>query len=502
VTGRGLAISANGNFAYYVNNTGTRFVVVNITNRAAPVVSGTIVNATNFGNNCFSCHVLSATRVVVSNLNRVSVCNVSVATAPTVLASVSNTNIGNNTSTLLGNYVYALNFITNNKLSTIDVTNPAAPVYIGSVSPKAAISGSQSLKQIASGFGNLVTAKYQGAQAETWDISTPSAPVVSVTEAAYSPGFTSPRNRSRLDSNTIVYGTVADTGIRRIQFANPSAPIRSTFIPPYAATSAVGGIAAIGTLVGTGSHLSRGNEVATLDYASPGSPSLLGAIVSNPGTSDIDMMVPLTNNHFLVNATNTDLVSAINVSTPASPTVSSTVSTASLGTPYADHGAASGTTGYFFRGSQIAVINAANPNAISLATTLSLPSPGASVVVIGNQLFVSMYSVTQSLRVYDITIPTAPSLVGDLPYAGGFDYMVAHPAGTHLFVLGYGPPPGYTPPRYVTLKVNAPGMPTIIGEHDVVGAPELLGVTAPATLIVGSTTDWGDISAFTVSNLS
>ena len=231
-------VAVQGNYAYVPSSGGFVLYVVNITNPTNPTVTGS-VNIGSASGSLYSC--------VVS-----------------------------------GNYCYVA---TQNKgLTVIDVTNPASPTQVyqeGGTTNKSfgvAISGT-----------TLYTTNYQTASPwtvrylKTWDVSTPTAPVLLNTYTL--PANTKPGNLS-LSGNTAYVSDINVSRIHLIDVTTPTSPnFLSTITPSGTFNADFEGVTAAPNdnylYIPSGSLTPQGGAIDLYDVSVKTSPLKLGTVYTN-----------------------------------------------------------------------------------------------------------------------------------------------------------------------------------------------------------------------------
>lgn len=173
-------IFVSGNFAYIAStDNASELQIVNISVPASPVLVGTY-NAS--GNSDANVVIVSGTTAYLANDNggahELFIINVATPASPTLIGSINLT--GNiNDLVLLGNYVYAASSDNNQELQVVNVTTPATPTLAGTLN----LSGNNDARSI-DGFGSTVVLGRVRGEFQTINVTTPATPATLGTFAA------------------------------------------------------------------------------------------------------------------------------------------------------------------------------------------------------------------------------------------------------------------------------------------------------------------------------
>lgn len=179
-----IALSADGNTAFIAQPSIDRVTVANVSNVAAPTITGSVTDATNL-DLCTGIVVITPTvlGVAVRGTNRFTTVSVSTPSAPTVLGSVSD-------ATLLleprflhkwGNTVAVLNR-SGGRITVVDVSVPATPVIKGSAvsGDSTSLVGSANsgpLIFVSAKAGYLLRADFTDPNNPSWSTKQPFQPI-------------------------------------------------------------------------------------------------------------------------------------------------------------------------------------------------------------------------------------------------------------------------------------------------------------------------------------
>lgn len=282
---------------------------------------------------------------------------------PTTTSSVNIA--GNNNGlkvALAGNYAYMIRDNGNPDFAIIDVTNPAAPVQLGSLS----LTG------------------------------TPASIVVSGNYA-------------------YVSGNGDNSELIIINIANPNTPsIAGTYNATGAANAT--GIAVVGTTVYLGRNNATTNEFSILNASNPAAPVLLGSLDLGGTANDI---VVMGNYAYVASSNDTQELQIINVSNPASPSLAGSLNLSANDDAVSIAGF--GSTVVLGRASTLYTINVTSPAAPTIIGTLALGGTVNDISLgFGNTLaFIASANTNQEFQVVDISTLSSPVLFGSINLSGG-----------------------------------------------------------------------------------
>ncbi len=126
---RNIELAASNNYAYMVGTTNGYFNVIDITNPASMTLAGSLQNTTSFGGTIYDV-VVSGTNVIVVNNNYVTMVDVSVASAPKIIDTLSVQSTARYFTKLVGNKL----FTTDSALSSSSVFDITPPLIVGTCS--------------------------------------------------------------------------------------------------------------------------------------------------------------------------------------------------------------------------------------------------------------------------------------------------------------------------------------------------------------------------------
>ncbi|WP_460590081.1 Lcl domain-containing protein [Haliea atlantica] len=296
------------------------------------------------------------------------------------MGSVSSVNLdGASDVAVAGDYAYVASY-NSEKLTVIDISNPAAPVTV--ISLASAYLGSAWMVDVAGDYAYVTG--YGSDRLTVIDISNPASPV----EVGFASLFTQPRGVS------------------------------------------ISGDYAYVTLSG---FMGSDNSVQVIDISDPANPSIVGGILS--GTLNGAFGIDTAGDYVYVAAD--DSLVVIDVSNPLSPTEVGSVSSVNLDNAY--DVAVAGEYAYVasYNSDQVTVIDISNPAApVEVASITGANLDGAgSITVAGDYAYVASRD-SDGLTVIDISNPASPIEVDaftSVNIDGAYDVAVA---GDYAYVVG------------------------------------------------------------------
>jgi hypothetical protein len=433
----------SGTIAYVAdNNSGLQ--VIDVSNPMSPTLMG-FVDTPGFARKV----AIYETTALVADDNAYVLINVSNPMSPTIiLRQLGFSTIYDVAVSASGVAYLATNWF---DLMTLDITNPASPVHLGSIDTKGtawavAASGPTALVAIRSTSG-----PDQFSGLEMIDVSNPaSAPALSNTSVLgnqsvtidgtkiYTTGryrigtsntfesklkvidVTNPQSPLVLGSVTTpgfidgvaVSGTTAcaaDGSLRVIDVSNPSSP-------QIVATAPV--IAVDVAMTGTMAYVAGGaGGFFIVNLSNPSAPSIAGSVDTPDNAWGIDVSGSLA-----CVADRASGLQVIDVSNPSAPVILGSVDTPGNAMDVA----ISGSLAYVTDDDPTAgfqVIDLSNPNAPTVMATLHMPDIANGVAVTGPVAYVA--DGTFNLQVIDVSNPSSPRIIGRGPEAGNISRKIA-----------------------------------------------------------------------------
>ena len=143
------SICVSGNYAYIASKGNNALEIVNITNPVSPAHAGSLVNGGSTLLSAPQSVAVSGNYAYVASTgsNALEIINVTNPASPTHLASLGlPAGFSPNNVKVSGKYAYILGDGNNGQFQTVDISNPAAPVFVGPVVPAAYVAKAMSVK--------------------------------------------------------------------------------------------------------------------------------------------------------------------------------------------------------------------------------------------------------------------------------------------------------------------------------------------------------------------
>lgn len=438
--GESLAVFAAGSLVFY--GLGTKVQIASFSNPSAPAKIASI-DLSDIVQSLVRTSINSTQYIVASGGSKLWLINVQDPTKPS-LVSTTNVGIGITCEGVATSGTYAYVAAGSGGFKIYSIAAPSAPTLVASID---SLSYCESVV-ISAPYAYIAantTSNYQG-RSFIIDISTPSAPVYKSTIMGYG-GYhqymsvrggyayicdynaglqvvnvsdvTKPTNVATIPSGyrtaSIVfdgnYGYVAvgDSGMYVYNVATPAAPTFAGKIGTTgrAAFVSYGAVTVSGSPVGHifVSNRSTGSGLSALNVSSPATPTLSAFLGTNQAATGI-AYAPFYSNGKVYVAYGTAGLRIVDVSNPSAATL---LSTTAIGGD--SRGVvASGNYAYVAAGvSGVFVIDATNPaNPVRLSTINTPRARG--IAISGNYVYVA--ASDSGLGVFDISSPASPSLVG------------------------------------------------------------------------------------------
>lgn len=331
---------------YIVASGGTKMWIVNVQNPTTPSLVSTVEVAP--GTVCEGIATSGTYAYVAAGGAGLKIYNIAAPANPVLVSSIDSLQYCESV-VISGQYAY---IAAGTRSHILDITNPAAPVYIGRI---AAYGGYHQYVNVRSGYAYVCN--YDASLAVV-NVTNPASPVnVKEIPSGYRTG------RIVFDGN---YGYVAvgDSGMQIYNVSNPASPVLTS-------------------------------KIATTGRAA----SLYYGAVSISGTP--------TGYMFIANRNPAPGISAVNISNPAAPVTSSFLAAAAAAsgsafTPFYSNGkvyVAYGTAG-------MRIIDVTTPNNAALLSTANLGGDSRGVVVSGNYAYVAARD--SGVYVVDVTNSASP----------------------------------------------------------------------------------------------
>lgn len=413
-------LALSGTYAYTSSDPAKAIYVTDFSNPTAPTVLGSITDATRF--NTISDFEIAGNYLYVSSQNYLSIVDISTPAAPALVGSVNNGPMGATKRVKVsGNYSFVLS---DARLTVINSTTKTSPTVSTSLT-NASMTGCKSM-ELSGNYLYLVCTT--SIKLVIVDISTPTSPSVvgSVSLGTYTSG-----------EDLVVLGNyvyVADSKINIVNVSNKTSPfIMASFDGVYGC----GGCSpSYHLLSGSTLYYSGNSGLTAWDVSDPSSPEMLGMplynnIKSSPARFEIsgNSMIWLTQSRLQVfNITNAPVPRKFASSLPLGSKFSN-ISAVSLAGNYAY--TLSNGSGTF------SIVDVSDPlNPILLGSITSpLFFTSSSLAVSGNYAYISETG-NYGLTVINVSNPAAPvyakKMLSNYPvFSGTYDLLVS---GNYLYV--------------------------------------------------------------------
>lgn len=425
-----------GNYLYALGNSG--FVIVDVTNKAAPVRAGRLTSVTSgeksldvVGDYAYIPGPSARELVVVNITNKAS---------PTIAGRVSSTTqlSGANDVAVIGDYAY-VTAPGNSALTVVDISNKTSPVIVGSVP---AVANFTKLEA----YNGFLYASLSGGTMRIYDTTNPLAPSlvrsIGSTESAtpvfsgntvfntggsgvYSVNITTPASAAIISSasyqgrltgasglaaeGNYAYVASSSLGILSIyDISNKSNIVRVNTVTDATRYRARDMVASGGYL-----YMAGASTFTILNLSNPTAPTL-SAYLNNATNFATSRRIRLEGNTAFVLAAGR--LTAVNITSKTSPVVLGTVTHASFNDPRDLF--ISGGRAYIaqYGSDSLTIVNISNPSSMSVlgtyanSTTMDMPR---TVVVKGDYAYVGTESSGYG-AVLNVSNPASPVLVGTL----------------------------------------------------------------------------------------
>lgn len=302
-TNDGLKVATVGNYAYIVRNGGTpNFIILNVSNPAAPTLASSLVVANSPTNITVSGNYAYIT--TSSNTAELQIVNISNPAAPTLAGTFNAAgNANGNAVTVIGNYAYIARAANGGASEFViaNIANPAAPTFVGAYNNNISmndvhISGNYAFIGTSSNTQELLTI----------NIANPAAPTLAATLDMPGSGAVLTVD---IFGNTIFAGRT--TTLTSVNITNPLA------------TSVIGTVATTGTatvndvdLDPTGTYAFLGTNSANAEFqianiTNPASMTIVRTVNISPGTNNMNGVAYNAALDIVVGATNSDTQEAV-----------------------------------------------------------------------------------------------------------------------------------------------------------------------------------------------
>ncbi|KKW33513.1 MAG: PKD domain containing protein [Parcubacteria group bacterium GW2011_GWA1_53_13] len=285
-----------------------------------PTIKGSVTDATNL-DGAISVYVSGRyAYLAAQTADRLTIVDVSNPASPTTVGSVTDAQLDTaNAVYVTGNYAYVAASGNADRLTIVDVSNPSSPAIVGSVT-STQLDGARSV---------YVSGRYAYVVAETADGLT----IVDVSNPS-SPAIVGSVTSTQLDSAYSVYVSgryayVAAGGADRltiVDVSNPSSPV----IVGSVTDSTLLDVARSVYVSGRYAYVMAwaADSLTIVDVFNPSSPTIVGSVTS--ALLDDAHYIYVSGRYAYVTAANADRLIIVDVSSPASPVIVGSVTDAQL----------------------------------------------------------------------------------------------------------------------------------------------------------------------------
>lgn len=472
--GESLAVFAAGSLVFY--GLGTKVQIASFSNPSAPQKIASI-DVSEIVQSLVRTSINSTQYLVVSGGSKVWIINVQNPLLPSIV-STTDVGVGITCEGVATSGTYAYIAAGSGGLKIFNIATPATPTLVASIDSLSyceSVVISQPYAYIAAN----TTSNYQG-RSFIFDISNPAAPVYKSTIM----GFAGYHQYMAVRSG---YAYICDynAGLQVINVSVATNPVNVVTIPSGYRTAGI-------VFDGNYGYVAVGDSgMSVYNVANPAAPTFAGKI----GTTGRAAFVSYgsvtvggspVGHIFVSNRSTSSGLSAINVSNPATPTLSSWLGTnqAASGiayTPFYSNGKVY--VAYGLAG--LRIVDVSTPSAATLLSTTSLPGDSRGVVASGNYAYVA--GGVSGVSVVDATNPSSPVKLSTITtprargiaISGNYVYIAASDSGLGVF------------------DISSPATPSLVGYFH----PETqFGENVAATGNVVGLTDYNKILFFDVTN--
>lgn len=454
-TADGSEVFVSGNYAYLgslTNSSGAEFFIVNISNPLAPVLTGSLelgadVNGIYVSGN----YAYLATS---DNSNEFRIINVTVPSVPVALSAL---NLSGNEDaydiTVSGTYAYlARANAVAQELYVIDVGTPAVPSTTGTLEVGANVNGI-----VLSGSSVYLASAVDAGEFRVVDVSDPAAPTSTGT---LNLPTTTDAIELAVDGSYAYVVTASNTTAPGgdyyvVDVSTPSTPTQSGYLDLGAQGNSIQ-LEGTGAIVGTGLN---GRSIMYIDNSAPTAPVL--STYTNTGSDDVTALYWTGSMLYAATTGDNNELYVVNRRTTSSWNCPELKASDNSASSAVDGNAVYvvGTTMYGVTtssaGAELYIWDVTTPTAPSLLGSLNLGANAYDVVVSGNYAYIATGDNNQELQVVSVATPSAPAIVGTYNASGSTDATAVAISGTKV-MLGQGT-------ILYNIDVATPTAPTLLG---------------------------------------
>jgi len=392
--GESKGVFAAGSLVFY--GLGSKLQIASFSNPTAPVKVGSVV-LTDVVEAVVRTSINSTQYCVVTGGSKMWIINVQSPTAPSL---VSTTDVAPGTTcegvATSGSYAYVAAGA--GGLKIYNISNPAAPSLVSSIDSLAyceSVVVSPPYAYVAANDANYTGKSY------IIDVSTPAAPVYKSTIYGYG-GY----HQYMAVRSGYAYICDYNAGLQVVNVSSATNPVN--------VTSIASGYRSAGIVFdGNYAYIAVGDSgMKVYNVVNPAAPAFVSGIMTTGRAAfvsygAITVAGTPTGHIFVANRNPAPGISAINVSTPATPTTSSFFAAVAAPTGSAFSAAYANGKAYIAYGTAgLRIVDVSAPASPSLLSTLPLPGESRGVVVKGNTAFVA--AMDGGVHVVDVTNASIP----------------------------------------------------------------------------------------------
>lgn len=484
----GLSVAISGTTAYVgllAYAAGPEFLVVDITNPNVPTITGSL----ELGASVFGVAVSGTTVFLATSDNAAELRAVSVA-VPAAPASVGVLDLSGNTDALALAVTGSRAYVTRATAAgadfyTINVGTPASMSLLGSVD----LGGSGAAVKV-SGTNAFVATTFDTGEFRVVNITTDATPTISATIDL--PSVTDATGLDLFGTKAYVVTAVNGAGSEFyvINIATPSSPVTQGSLDLAIGATAI-------AMDGTSAMIATsGSTTASILYVDAVAPTAPVLASSQRLVSGNIMALAWNGSSTLVAPTVVDTAELLVVNRQTTTDWGCGAKKGTFNTAAAPTAVfVSGTTAYVVTatatGPEFYVLNVSVPTAPSLVGSVELGATANDVVVSGNFAYIAGTGNAAELQVVNITTPSAPVVVGTLNLAGNTDATAIGITGTKV-VLAQGA-------TFFNINVATPATPVSLGSVALAGVGNKIAVLSSSVAYVATAGDAAEVQVMNIT---
>jgi hypothetical protein len=469
--GESLAVFSAGSLVFY--GLGSKVQIASFSNPSAPVKIAS-VDVSDVVQALVRTSINSTQYIVATGGSKMWLINVQDPTKPSLVSS-TDVGVGITCEGIATSGTYAYVAAGSGGFKIYNISTPATPALVASID---SLSYCESVV-ISAPYAYIAantTSNYQG-RSFIIDVSTPSAPVYKSTIM----GFGGYHQYMSVRSG---YAYICDynAGLQVINVSNPTTPTNVVTIPSGYRTAGI-------VFDGNYGYVAVGDSgMYVYNVANPAAPTLVSKIATTGRAAFVSYGAVTVGGSpvghiFISNRSTVSGVSAMNVSTPATPALS-----AFLGANQAASGIAyapfySGGKVYVAYGTAgLRIIDVSNPSAATLMSTTALVGDSRGVVASGNYAYVA--AGVSGVHVVDITNPASPVKLSTISTTSATRARGIAISGSYIYVASSDSGLG-------VYSISSPATPSLVGYfhpgtqygENVAAAGNVVGMTDYNTIL-------------------